>query len=250
MTVRRSDGGRPVGHRAVRCCRPSGDRSTRRPRFQFGIRGWTPGKWGERAGEDHGWRIRAVRRLFAADGRRVGRRAAHERERDERASWALHHAGGLQSSLRGTRFPAMVSTGPVTRRIVWAAASRPTSTLLRRGDPGHDRSARRAAADHRSKSRATAPSPICGSPSQPGCNNRLALGLGLHRLTGSTRVFATRLLCRLSYRSTTARDEVAYGGNGRLGEPVFDVTVRPAGAGWSAPTPGCVPRRRHHRGRE
>src|SRR5260370_8214834 len=86
---------------------------------QFGIRGLgTPGKW-------ESVRARTTGGAFApfdafspltdavlADVRRMSASVTSG------ASWRSIDAGGLQSSLRGTRFPAMVITGPVTRRIV------------------------------------------------------------------------------------------------------------------------------------
>src|SRR5213592_4635191 len=86
---------------------------------QFGIRGLgTPGKW-------ESVRARTTGGAFApfdafspltdaalADVRHMSASVTSG------ASWRSVDAGGLQSSLRGTRFPAMVITGPVTRRIV------------------------------------------------------------------------------------------------------------------------------------
>src|SRR5207237_8122997 len=64
-------------------------------------------------------------------------------------------------------------------------------------------------------------------------NRRLALGLGLHRITGSTRVDAKRSFAdTLNYRTSTARDEVAYGGTGGSASLLFDGTSDVRLAGW------------------
>jgi len=64
-------------------------------------------------------------------------------------------------------------------------------------------------------------------------HSRLALGLGLHRITGSTRVNATRSFAdTANYRTTTARDEVAYGATGGSASLLFDVTSDLRVAGW------------------
>src|SRR5260370_33958755 len=86
---------------------------------QFGIRGLgTPGKW-------ESVRARTTGGAFApfdafspltdavlADVRRLSASFTSG------TSWRSVDASGVQSSLRGTRFPGMVSAGPVTRRHV------------------------------------------------------------------------------------------------------------------------------------
>src|SRR5437773_3169794 len=86
---------------------------------QFGIRGLgTPGKW-------ESVRARTTGGAFApfdafsplsdaalADVRRMSASVSSG------VSWRSVDASGTQSSLQGTRFPAMVIAGPVTRRIV------------------------------------------------------------------------------------------------------------------------------------
>src|SRR6266511_2247111 len=85
---------------------------------QFGIRGLgTPGKW-------ESVRARSTGGAFApfdafspltdatlADVRRMSASVTSG------MSWRSVDAGDTQSSLQGTRFPAMVIAGPVTRRI-------------------------------------------------------------------------------------------------------------------------------------
>jgi hypothetical protein len=64
-------------------------------------------------------------------------------------------------------------------------------------------------------------------------SSRLALGVGLHRITGSTRVIAKRTFSdSLNYRTTTARDEVAYGATGGSASLLFDVRSDLRVAGW------------------
>jgi hypothetical protein len=64
-------------------------------------------------------------------------------------------------------------------------------------------------------------------------HSRLAVGLGLHRLTGSSRVIAKRSFAdTANYRTSTARDEVAYGGTGGSASLLFDVTSDIRVAGW------------------
>src|SRR5258707_2972902 len=148
------------------------------------------------------------------------------------ASWRSIDAGGLQSSLRGTRFPAMVITGPVTRRIVVGGGF---TTYLDRSfgvviqDTIDLRGVQQPITDQITSDGAVPDLSIGVAARLP---NRLALGLGLHRLTGSTRVVATRTFADSLYRTTTARDEVAYGGVGGSASLLFDVTSDLRVAGW------------------
>src|SRR5882724_12350898 len=178
---------------------------------QFGIRGLgTPGKW-------ESVRARTTGGAFApfdafspltdavlADVRRMSASVTSG------ASWRSVDAGGLQSSLRGTRFPAMVITGPVTRRIVVGGGF---STYLDRSfgviiqDTVNLRGVQQPITDAITSDGAIADLRIAVAAR---LHRRLALGLGLHRITGSTRVNATRSFAdTANYRTTTARDEVA-----------------------------------------
>src|SRR5258706_3533638 len=146
-------------------------------------------------------------------------------------SWRSVDASGVQSSLRGTRFPAMVITGPVTRRIVVAGGF---TTYLDRSfgvviqDTIDLRGVQQPITDQITSDGAVSDLRIAVAAR---LHNRLALGLGLHRLTRSTRVVATRSFADSSYRSTTARDEVAYGGAGGSADILFDFTSDLAVAG-------------------
>ena len=200
---------------------------------QFGIRGLgTPGKW-------ESVRARSTGGAFApfdafsplidaslADVRRMSASVTSG------TSWRSVDASGTTAALRGTRFPAMVITGPVTRRIVVGGGF---STYLDRsfGVIIHDTITLRGVQQ-----------PITDEITSDGAisdlrlavgarlRSRLALGLGLHRLTGSTRVVAQRSFADTNYRTSTARDEVAYGGMGGSVSLLLDVTTDLRVAGW------------------
>ena len=148
-------------------------------------------------------------------------------------SWRSVDASATQSSLVGTRFPAMVIAGPVTRRIVVGGGF---STYLDRsfGVVIHDtinlRGVQQPITDQITSDGAISDLRIAVAAR---LNSRLALGLGLHRITGSTRVDAKRSFAdTLNYRTSTARDEVAYGGTGGSASLLFDVTSDVRLAGW------------------
>ncbi len=148
-------------------------------------------------------------------------------------SWRSVDASGVQSSLRGTRFPAMVIAGPVTRRIVVGGGF---STYLDRSfgvviqDTIDLRGVQQPITDAITSDGAIADLRIAVAAR---LHSRLALGLGLHRITGSTRVNATRSFAdTANYRTTTARDEVAYGATGGSASLLFDVTSDLRVAGW------------------
>jgi len=148
-------------------------------------------------------------------------------------SWRSVDASGVQSTLRGTRFPAMVIAGPVTRRIVVGGGF---STYLDRsfGVVIHDtidlRGVQQPITDVITSDGAIADLRIAVAAR---LHSRLALGLGLHRITGSTRVNATRTFAdTANYRASAARDEVAYGATGGSASLLFDVTSDLRVAGW------------------
>ena len=148
-------------------------------------------------------------------------------------SWRSIDASGVQSSLRGTRFPAMVIAGPVTRRIVVGGGF---STYLDRSfgvviqDTIDLRGVQQPITDAITSDGAIADLRIAVAAR---LHRRLALGLGLHRITGSTRVNATRSFAdTANYRTSTARDEVAYGATGGSASLLFDVTSDLRVAGW------------------
>ena len=148
-------------------------------------------------------------------------------------SWRTVDASGTTSSLRATRFPALVLTGPVTSRIIVGGGF---TTYLDRtfGVIVHDTVLIRGV-----------PQPITDQITSDGAINdlrlavaarvtkRLALGLGIHRLTGSTRVVAMRSFADSThYLTSTVHDEVAYGGNGGSASLLLDLTSDLRVSGW------------------
>src|SRR5467141_482500 len=201
---------------------------------QFGIRGLgTPGKW-------ESVRARTTGGAFApfdafspltdavlADVRRMSASMTSG------TSWRSVDASGTQSLLRATRFPALVIAGPVTRRIVVGGGF---TTYLDRsfGVVIHDtinlRGVQQPITDEITSDGAISDLRIAVAARLHG---RLAMGLGLHRLTGSTRVNAPRSFAdTANYRTTPARDEVAYGATGGSASLLFDVTSDLRVAGW------------------
>ena len=235
MTVGRSDGRTAaalVGLIILATVLPSGRLAAQDS--QFGIRGLgTPGKL-------ESVRARTTGGAFApfdafspltdavlADVRRMSASFTSG------TSWRSVDASGVQSSLRGTRFPAMVIAGPVTRRIVVGGGF---STYLDRSfgvviqDTIDLRGVQQPITDAITSDGAIADLRIAVAAR---LHRRLALGLGLHRITGSTRVNATRSFAdTANYRTSTARDEVAYGATGGSASLLFDVTSDLRVAGW------------------
>ncbi len=235
MTVGRSDGRTAViivVLTVLAAIEPSGRLAAQDS--QFGIRGLgTPGKW-------ESVRARTTGGAFApfdafspltdavlADVRRMSASVTSG------TSWRSVDASGVQSSLHGTRFPAMVIAGPVTRRIVVGGGF---SIYLDRsfGVVIHDtinlRGVRQPITDEISSDGAVSDLRIAVAAR---LHSRLAVGLGLHRLTGSTNVIAKRSFAdTANYRTTTARDQVAYGGTGGTASLLFDVVADIRVAGW------------------
>jgi len=148
-------------------------------------------------------------------------------------SWRSVDASGVESSLRGTRFPAMVIAGPVTRRIVVGGGF---STYLDRSfgviiqDTVNLRGVPQAVTDEIRSDGAISDLRLAVGAR---LGSRLAVGVGLHRITGSTRVSARRSFAdTANYRTTTAKDEVAYGATGGSASLMFDVTSDLRVAGW------------------
>src|SRR5882762_7986406 len=235
MTVRRSDGRTAVVIVVLTLLAavwPSGRLAAQDS--QFGIRGLgTPGKW-------ESVRARTTGGAFApfdafspltdavlADVRRMSASMTSG------TSWRSVDASGTQSSLKSTRFPALVIAGPVTRRIVVGGGF---TTYLDRsfGVVIHDtitlRGVQQPITDEITSDGAISDLRIAVAAR---LHSRLALGVGLHRITGSTRVNAKRSFAdTLNYRTSTARDEVAYGGTGGSASLLFDVTSDVRVAGW------------------
>jgi hypothetical protein len=149
-------------------------------------------------------------------------------------SWRAVDFGGTTASLRSSRFPAFVIAGPITRRLVLAGGF---STYL-------DRSfgiTTRDTIDIRGN-----PEPVSDAVTSDGAvtdlrmalgarvHQRLALGVSVHGLTGSTRVTAVRRFDdSTNYRTSTARDEVAYHGLGGSASALFDLNADLRLAAWA-----------------
>jgi hypothetical protein len=201
---------------------------------QFGIRGLgTPGKW-------ESVRARSTGGAFApfdafspmtdaslADVRRMSASMASG------TSWRNIDASGSTAAFRGTRFPALVIAGPVTSRIVVGGGF---STYLDRTfgvviqDTIDLRGVQQPVTDEITSDGAVSDLRVAMGAR---LSSRLAFGLGVHRLTGSSRVVAKRSFAdTANYRTTTARDEVAYGGNGGSASLLFDVSRDLRFGGW------------------
>ena len=200
---------------------------------QFGIRGLgTPGRW-------ESVRARATGGAFApfdpfsplleasiADVRRVSAGVTGA------TSWRTVDFGSANSSLRASRFPAFMIAGPISSRLVVAGGF---STYL-------DRSfgiTTRDTIDMRGS-----PEPVSDEVTSDGAvadlrialaarlHRRLAVGFAVHGLTGSTRVSAIRRFDDTSYRTSTARDEIAYHGLGGSASAMFDLSADLRLAAW------------------
>jgi len=148
-------------------------------------------------------------------------------------SWRNVPADSGEVTLRGTRFPALVISGPILRRLTIGGGFATyldrsygittQDTLVIRGDsvPVHDQITNdggvtdvRVAAGIR-------------------VGRALAIGAGIHLLTGSSRIVARRVFTdSASYRSTTSRDEVAYEGMGASFSALLDLGRDLRLAGW------------------
>jgi len=148
-------------------------------------------------------------------------------------SWRAVPNDSSETTLRGTRFPALVIAGPVLRRVTLGGGFatyldrsygiRTTDTIDIRGDSEvvHDQITSdggvtdvRVAAGWR-------------------VGRALAVGAGIHLLTGSSRIVARRVFDdTANYRISTSRDEVAYEGMGASFSALLDVGRDLRLAGW------------------
>lgn len=140
--------------------------------------------------------------------------------------------GGTQTPLRGTRFPALVIGGPIGRRLVIAGGF---STYLDRtfgistSDTIVVRNDTVSVTDAVTSDGAVADLRLAAAGR---VNRWFAIGGGLHLLTGSTRVEATRTFGDTAYRNTTARDQVSYEGAGASVSALLDLGASLRVAGW------------------
>src|SRR6266511_2788363 len=201
---------------------------------QFGIRGLgTPGRWETVRARSTGGAFApfdpfsALMEASLADVRRLAAGVTTG------TSWRSVDVGGTDASLRASRFPALVIAGPITRQISFAGGfatyldksfgvvTRDTIDL--RGQP-------EGVTDEITSDGAVADLRLVGAAR---LRPWLAIGVALHGLTGSTRVAAVRRFDdSASYRTSTARDEVAYGGFGGSASLLLDVTPDLRVAGW------------------
>lgn len=202
---------------------------------QFGIRGLgTPGRW-------ESVRARGTGGAFApfdpfsplieasiADVRRVSAGVTNA------TSWRTADFGSASASLRASRFPAFMIAGPISS---WLTLAGGFSTYLDRsfGVTTRDTVVVRGN-----------PEPVSDEVTSDGAvtdlrialgarvHRRLALGFALHGLTGSTRVSAIRRFDdSTTYRTSTARDEVAYHGLGGSASAMVDVNADLRLAAWA-----------------
>src|SRR6266508_2910656 len=235
MTVRRSDGRTAVVIVAVTLLTavwPTGRLTAQDS--QFGIRGLgTPGRWeGVRARSTGGaWApfdaFSALTEAPLSDVRRLSAGVTTG------TSWRSLEIGGTNTALRASRFPALVIAGPLSRRLVVAGGF---ATYLDKSfgvvtrDTVDLRGQSQGVTDEVTSDGAVADLRLAAAVRvRPG----LAVGVALHTLTGSTRVTAVRRFDdSTNYRTSFARDEVAYGGRGTSVSGLLDVTQDLRLAGW------------------
>jgi len=201
---------------------------------QFGITGLgTPGKW-------ESVRARSAGGAFApfdpfspltdaalADARRMSASIAGG------TSWrSLDPTGGPRSALRATRFPALVIAGPITSRIVVGGGF--TTYLdrtfgIRLRDTIDLRGVPQPIADDITSDGAVSDLRLGGAVR---VQKRIALGLGFHLLTGSTKVVATRRFADSTYRTAADSDVVSYSGAGGSASLLVDLSRDLRVSGW------------------
>ncbi len=201
---------------------------------QFGIRGLgAPGKW-------ESVRARSTGGAFApfdafsplmdaslADVRRMSASVTSG------TSWRnIDPVGSNAATFRGTRFPALVVTGPLLGRLSIGGGF---STYLDRtfGIITQDTVDLRGV-----------PQPVTDEVTSDGAvtdvrlaaavrvDRRLAIGAGLHLLTGTSRVIATRTFADTAYKTSSSRDDVAYEGQGASISALLDLHPDLRIAGW------------------
>ena len=200
---------------------------------QFGIQGLgTPGKW-------ESVRARSAGGAFApfdafstlmdaplADVRRLSAGMTNT------TSWRSFAEDTTGTTLRTTRFPAIVIAGPIFPRLTLGGGFttyldrtfgvRTQDTIDIRGNP-------EAVSDQ-----ITSDGGVTDVRLAAGLriSRRLAIGGGFHLLTGSSRIIARRVFADTSYRPSTSRDEVAYEGMGGSVSALLDLGRALRLAGW------------------
>ncbi len=200
---------------------------------QFGIRGLgTPGKWESVRARSTGGAFAPFDPFSPLIDAPLGDIRRMSASITTGASWRSVAVDSGTSSLRGTRFPALVLAGPAMRRITIGGGF---STYLDRtfGILTHDTIVLRGV-----------PQPITDLLQSDGAvtdlriaaasrvSSWLTLGVGFHLLTGSTRMVATRTFTDTTYRTSSSRDEVAYSGKGGSFSALVDLSQDLRMAGW------------------
>ena len=200
---------------------------------QFGIRGLgTPGKWESVRARSTGGAFAPFDPFSPLIDAPLGDIRRMSASITTGASWRSVAVDSGTSSLRGTRFPALVLAGPAMRRIIIGGGF---STYLDRtfGILTHDTIVLRGV-----------PQPITDLLQSDGAvtdlriaaasrvSSWLTLGVGFHLLTGSTRMVATRTFTDTTYRTSSSRDEVAYSGRGGSFSALVDLSQDLRMAGW------------------
>ena len=148
-------------------------------------------------------------------------------------SWrTLDPAGGTQSSLKETRFPALVVVGPLTRRLTIGGGfttylDRTYGVLIK--DTIDIGGVPQPVTDHITSDGAITDLRVAVAAR---LGRRLTVGGGVHRLTGSTREVAQRSFADTLYTTSTARTEVAYGGSGVSASALLDLSQALRLSGW------------------
>jgi hypothetical protein len=138
-----------------------------------------------------------------------------------------------ETTLRTTRFPALVIAGPILPRLTVGGGFATyldrtygittTDTIVIRGD------------SEQVRDQITNDGGVTDVRIAAGLRvtRRLALGAGIHLLTGSSRIVATRRFAdSATYRTSTSRDEVAYEGMGASFSALLDLGRDLRLAGW------------------
>src|SRR6266699_175483 len=235
MTADRRTGGRAgatAGLAAVFLNASPPDRLTAQD-SQFGIRGLgTPGRWESVRSRSSGGAFAPFDALSPLIDAPLGDIRRMSASITTGTSWRSVAVDSGTSSLRGTRFPALVLAGPAMRRIIIGGGF---STYLDRtfGILTHDTIVLRGV-----------PQPITDLLRSDGAvtdlriaaasrvTSWLTLGVGFHLLTGSTRMVATRTFTDTAYRTSSSRDEVAYSGKGGSFSALIDLSQDLRVAGW------------------
>ena len=148
-------------------------------------------------------------------------------------SWRNVPADSGEVTLRGTRFPALVIAGPLMRRLTIGGGFATyldrsygittQDTLIIRGDSVSVRD------------QITSDGGVTDARIAMGLRvgRALAIGAGIHMLTGSSRIIARRVFTDTAdYRITASRDEIAYEGLGGSVSALLDVGRDLRLAGW------------------